>query len=61
MRPEVLATQAAMERQGYIAEPAIATAVFLARALRKPLLIEGTPAWARPRSPRFWPASWTPT
>ena len=41
MRPEVLATQAAMERQGYIAEPAIATAVFLARALRKPLLIEG--------------------
>ncbi len=41
MRPEVRATQAAMERQGYIAEPAIATAVFLARALRKPLLIEG--------------------
>ena len=41
MRPEVLATQAAMERQGYIAEPAIATAVFLARTMRKPLLIEG--------------------
>ena len=41
MRPEVRATQAAMEREGYIAEPAIATAVFLARALRKPLLIEG--------------------
>ena len=33
--------QAAMEREGYIAEPAIATAVFLARAMRKPLLIEG--------------------
>jgi MoxR-like ATPase len=30
-----------MEREGYIAEPAIATAVFLARAMRKPLLIEG--------------------
>ena len=33
--------QAAMERQGYIAEPPIATAVHLARSLRKPLLIEG--------------------
>ena len=33
--------QAAMERKGYIAEPAIATAVFLARTMRKPLLIEG--------------------
>ena len=41
MRPEVRETQAAMEREGYIAEPAIATAVFLARAMRKPLLIEG--------------------
>ena len=41
MRPEVRETQAAMEREGYIAEPAIATAVFLARAMRKPLLVEG--------------------
>ena len=41
MRPEVRVTQAAMEQQGYIAEPAIATAVHLARTLRKPLLIEG--------------------
>ena len=41
MRPEVRAMQAAMEREGYIAEPAIATAVFLARTMRKPLLIEG--------------------
>jgi MoxR-like ATPase len=30
-----------MEREGYIAEPAIATAVYLARTMRKPLLIEG--------------------
>jgi MoxR-like ATPase len=30
-----------MERQGYIADPAIATAVFLAREMRRPLLIEG--------------------
>ena len=41
MRPEVRETQAAMEREGYIAEPAIATAVYLARAMRKPLLVEG--------------------
>ena len=41
MRPEVRAMQAAMEREGYIAEPAIATAVYLARTMRKPLLIEG--------------------
>jgi MoxR-like ATPase len=30
-----------MERQGYIAEPEIATAVFLAGEMKKPLLIEG--------------------
>jgi len=30
-----------MERHGYIAEPSIATAVFLATTLRKPLLVEG--------------------
>ncbi|HEX4496299.1 MAG TPA: MoxR family ATPase, partial [Thermoanaerobaculia bacterium] len=30
-----------MERQGYIADPAIATALFLAREMRRPLLIEG--------------------
>ena len=30
-----------MERHGYVAEPAIATAVFLAQEMRKPLLIEG--------------------
>ena len=41
MKPEVRETQAAMEREGYVAEPAIATAVYLARAMRKPLLIEG--------------------
>ena len=33
--------QEAMGRHGYIAEPAISTAVFLARAMRKPLLVEG--------------------
>ena len=52
MRPEIQSLQEAMERQGYIAEPAIATAVFLALEMKKPLLIEGDAAWARPRSPR---------
>ena len=41
MNPEILAMQEAMERHGYIAEPEIATAVFLAKEMRKPLLVEG--------------------
>ena len=41
MSPEIRAMQEAMERHGYIAEAPIATAVFLAREMRKPLLIEG--------------------
>jgi MoxR-like ATPase len=41
VKEEIRATQEALERHGYIAEPSIATAVFLAREMRKPLLIEG--------------------
>ena len=41
MNEEIRAMQAAMEREGYIAEPEIATAVYLAREMRKPLLVEG--------------------
>jgi MoxR-like ATPase len=41
MNEEIGQVQAAMERFGYIAEPAIATAVFLAREMAKPLLVEG--------------------
>ncbi len=41
MRPEIADLQAALERIGYIAEPRIATALFLATEMRKPLLIEG--------------------
>jgi MoxR-like ATPase len=41
LRDEIAALEAAMERQGYIADPAIATAVFLAKEMRRPLLIEG--------------------
>ncbi len=41
MSEAIRAVQEAMERHGYIAEPAIATAVYLALEMRKPLLIEG--------------------
>ncbi len=41
MNEEIRALQAAMERDGYVAEPAIATAVYLAKEMRKPLLVEG--------------------
>ena len=41
MRPEIQDLLAALEAEGYIAEPATATAVFLAREMRKPLLVEG--------------------
>ena len=41
MNEQIRSMQAAMERWGYVAEPEIATAVYLAREMRKPLLVEG--------------------
>jgi MoxR-like ATPase len=41
VKPEIRELQASLEREGYIAEPEIATGVFLAQAMRKPLLVEG--------------------
>ncbi len=41
MNEEIRSVQAEMERFGYIAEAEIATAVFLAREMRRPLLVEG--------------------
>lgn len=41
MRAEIRDLLVALEAEGYVADPAIATAVFLARAMRKPLLVEG--------------------
>jgi len=38
---QIRSMQAAMERWGYVAEPEIATAVYLSREMRKPLLVEG--------------------
>jgi MoxR-like ATPase len=41
VRPEIHALLAALEAEGYVTETATATAVFLAREMRKPLLVEG--------------------
>jgi MoxR-like ATPase len=41
VRPEIRLVQEHLERLGYIADPAIATAAFLSREMRKPLLVEG--------------------
>jgi MoxR-like ATPase len=41
VKPEIQSVQDGLERHGYIADPAIATAVFLSREMRKPLLVEG--------------------
>jgi MoxR-like ATPase len=41
VKEEIRAMQEAMERFGYVADPALATAVYLATEMRKPLLVEG--------------------
>ena len=41
MRPEIRELRGAMRGEGYIAERSIVTAVHLARAMEKPLLVEG--------------------
>src|SRR5262249_32918495 len=41
VRPEIAALAAAMERQGYVADATIATALYLAQEMRRPLLVEG--------------------
>src|SRR5918911_4997598 len=43
MREEIRKIQTLMEREGYVTDRAIATAVYLATALQKPLLVEGHP------------------
>lgn len=41
MHPEITHIQTMLEGQGYVADPSLATSVYLAIQLRKPLLIEG--------------------
>ena len=43
MREEIRTIQGLMEREGYVTDRSIATAVYLANALHKPLLVEGHP------------------
>jgi MoxR-like ATPase len=43
MRDEIRKIQALMEREGYVTDRPVATAVYLANALHKPLLVEGHP------------------
>ena len=43
MREEIRRIQALMEEERYVADRGIATAVYLAMALNKPLLVEGHP------------------
>jgi len=50
MKPE------AMERQGYVADPAIATAVYLAQEMRRPLLIEGEAGVGKTEIAKVWAA-----
>ena len=38
-----------LDSRDYIADPAIATSIHMARALERPLLIGGARGWARPR------------
>jgi MoxR-like ATPase len=41
VKAEVREVLASLDREGYVADPAIATAVFLAQAMQRPLLVEG--------------------
>ena len=43
MKPEVAALQQLLERESYVTDAAVATALFLAGALERPLLVEGPP------------------
>lgn len=44
--------EAAMRKENYIADRSLATTIFLMLQMRKPLLLEGKRASARPKSPR---------
>ncbi len=54
MNPEIAALQDAMERQGYVAEPAIATALYLAQQMRRPLLVEGDAGVGKTEIAKVW-------
>lgn len=43
VNPEIAGLQARLERESYLTEPQVATAIFLAEGLPRPLLVEGPP------------------
>ena len=43
MIPEIAALQALLAQAAYVADRSVATALFLANALERPLLVEGPP------------------
>ena len=43
MKPEIAALQELLEREAYVTDRAVATALFLAGSLERPLLVEGPP------------------
>ena len=54
MTPEIGALLRSLEAESYIAEPATATALYLARATRKPLLIEGDAGVGKTELAKVW-------
>ena len=54
MKDEIRRVQEAMEQQGYIAEARIATALYLAQQMRKPLLIEGDAGVGKTEVAKVW-------
>jgi MoxR-like ATPase len=54
MRPEIRELAEQMAAQGYVADDTIATAVFLARELGRPLLVEGDAGVGKTEIARVW-------
>lgn len=58
MRPEILELQESMERQGYVASREIATSVYLAKQMGRPLLVEGDAGVGKTEIARVMAAIW---
>ncbi|HEX9668861.1 MAG TPA: MoxR family ATPase [Thermoanaerobaculia bacterium] len=54
MRPEIAALLEDLERQGYIADPALATTLYLAQEMRRPLLVEGDAGVGKTEVAKVW-------
>jgi MoxR-like ATPase len=54
VREEIAQLQSAMEGAGYVADPAIATSLFLAQKMRRPLLVEGDAGVGKTEIAKVW-------